>query len=461
MRTTTPELDDYVLRRLTAYAAKFAPDFRRKDQARWTEAYLRGLLQDGERKSVEPLVRRVHLPPQCQSIDPTQAVQHWLNQGSWDADRLMAHYRALMGEEFASDEGRFIFDDTSYVKQGKHSVGVQRQYCGAMGKRANCQVAVSLHYSTPSGHYPLDLRLYLPQSWTSAPDRLDECKVPLEHRQLKTKHTIALELLDRVRAEGLPGRFVLGDAGYNSSDFRAALDERELTYMLGVKGAESVFTEEPRWVQRDRGRRGPAPWRPRLASHCGKPRSVAEVAATLRLRKCTWREDSKKRKMSARFGRIRVWPAFRWTKGECAGVSPVWLVVEERGDELRYAFSNAPANASLIQLVRLLKERWPVEQGYQQLKEELGLDHFEGRSWRGFHHHVAMVFLAYGFLELERHRIETTRQQSRRTPKKNEPNMDESALCPACASELARAVGHQDVPTMQDAARKSRTDVME
>lgn len=460
MRTFTPRLDDGVLRRLAEYATHFAPSFRRKDQARWAEAYLRGLLQDGERKSVEPLVRRIELPPQCRTTDPTQAVQHWLNQGGWDAERLMVEYRRLMSEAFACEDGRFIVDDTSFVKQGKHSVGVQRQYCGALGKNANCQVAVSLHYATPAGHHPLALRLHLSESWTSDGARLDECKVPPEHRQPKTKHQIALELLDQVRAEGVTGQCLLGDAGYGASDFRAALDKRGLVYMLGMKGDEAVFASKPQWETRKAGRRGRPSGRPHLAAHSVRPVSVATIAASVPLRRCTWREGTKG-KMFARFGRVRVWPAFRWRTGKCANASPVWLVVEERGDQLRYAFSNAPADVSLMHLVRLLKQRWPVEQGYQQLKEELGLDHFEGRSWTGFHHHAAMVFLAYGFLELERHRLATARPLRGRQTKKNDSHMADAAFCPACASEPTAGVDDHTMPTLRWEAREPKSDVTE
>lgn len=473
MRTFTPEIDDGVLRRLAEYAALFAPDFRRTDQARWTEAYLRGLLQDGDRKSVEPLVRRIQLPPQCQCVDPIQAVQHWLNQGSWESERLMPHYRAVMAEAFASEDGRFIFDDTSFVKQGTHSVGVQRQYCGALGKKANCQVAVSLHYATRAGHYPLDLRLHLPESWTSAPARLDECKVPAEHREPKTKHQIALELLDRVRGEGLPGRVALADAGYSSSQFRAGLASRGLTYVVGMKGDEVAFTEEPRWILPEQGARGRKPRRRRLAPDCSSPRTIATIAASLRLRRCTWREGTKG-KMAARFARLRVWPGQRWSKGGCYGAPPEWLIVEERGSELRYAFSNAPESASLIQLVRLLKERWPVEQGYQQLKEELGLDHFEGRSWTGFHHHTCFTILAFGFLELERNRMKQAKRAKHRAEKKKQDNRTHRTVRSTCTSGPAiaraprsgllppvRGTAREAMPTVQGRVRKPRPNVTE
>ena len=163
-KTETPELSEAVLGRLRDYATLFRDDFCRHDQARWAAIYLQGLLRDGERKSIEPLTRHVVLPADWQVADPVQAVQHFVNQSPWQEQRLWQRYRRHLAQTFASPQGIFVVDDVSYPKQGRHSVGVQRQYCGALGKKANCQVAVSLHYVSPKGHYPLALQLYLPQS---------------------------------------------------------------------------------------------------------------------------------------------------------------------------------------------------------------------------------------------------------------------------------------------------------
>src|SRR5919206_154484 len=227
MKTFTPELDPGVLDRLRDYAALFAEDFPQAKPARWAGVYLQGLLLDGERKSVEPLARRVTLPEGLTSKDPEQALQQFVNQSPWDEQKVLRRYRACMAETFASPEGIFVIDDTSFPKQGQHSVGVQRQYCGALGKKANCQVAPSVHYVSPTGHYPLDLRLYLPDAWLADTERLDQAGVPEAERRPLTKGQIALELLDRVRAEGLPGQLVVTDAGYgDSAAFRQALAER-------------------------------------------------------------------------------------------------------------------------------------------------------------------------------------------------------------------------------------------
>jgi SRSO17 transposase len=404
MKTYTPELDPAVLDRLRNYAARFADDFPQAKPAKWAGVYLEGLLLDGDRKSVEPLSRRVTLPGGLSSRDPEQALQQFVNQSPWDEQRVLRRYRATLARSLAGPEGVFLVDDVSFPKQGEHSVGVQRQYCGALGKRANCQVAVSVHYVGPRGHFPLDLRLYLPESWLADADRLDKAGVPAAERRPLTKPEIALELLDRVRAEGLPGSVVVADAGYGvSADFRAALAARGLHYVVGVKADAVVFPAEPAWADRPRrGRTGPAPTRKALAPGSPPPGPIGELAARRPRRTVTWRAGTKG-KLAARFAWVRVWPGHDWHEGGCADAAPVWLLVEEpAGGPLKFALSNLPPDTSRRQAVRLWKSRWPVEQGYQQLKEELGLDHFEGRSWRGFHHHAALTFLAYGFLLLEK-----------------------------------------------------------
>src|SRR4051812_45917610 len=247
-KTYTPELPPEVLDRLADYAAVFRDVFSHKKQATWSGVYLQGLLHDGERKSIEPLSGRVTLPPDLSSKDPEQALQQFVSQSPWDDQALARRYRQHLAETFASPEGIFVFDDTSFPKQGKHSVGVQRQYCGALGKKANCQVAPSVHYVSPTGHYPLAMRLFLPDCWIEDEERLDEGGAGGLPRRSQTKGAIALELLDAVRREGLPGWLALADAGYGvSEDFRNGLAARGLTYIVGVTDEMVVFAEEPRW----------------------------------------------------------------------------------------------------------------------------------------------------------------------------------------------------------------------
>jgi SRSO17 transposase len=404
-KTHTPELTPEVLGRLRVYAELFRDDFRHESQRSWSGVYLRGLIQDGQRKSIEPMVHRVPLPAELLPIrDPDQALQQFVNQSPWDEQQVLHRYRTVMARTFASPRGIFVIDDTGLPKQGKHSVGVQRQYCGQLGKKANCQVAVTLHYVSPDGHFPTALRLFVPQSWTSAPERLERAGVPEKYHGEQTKGEIALELLDQVRGEELlPGHVVITDAGYGvSRPFREGLERRQLFYIAGVTPEMVVFTEEPRWDWPEERPTGGRPRkRPRLAEDNPRPVSLKSLAESLPRRTVTWREGTKG-KLSARFAWVRVWPGQDWAQGACAGAAPIGLLIEERADgKIQYAFSNLPACTSRIKAVRLWKSRWPVEQGYQQMKEELGLNHFEGRSWRGFHHHACLVMLAYGFLALE------------------------------------------------------------
>jgi SRSO17 transposase len=404
-KTFTPELSPEVLERLRAYATRFQDEFRHQAQRSWSGVYLRGLLQDGERKSIEPMVGRVPLPAELRDLkEPEQALQQFVNQSPWDHQKVLHRFRTVMAPSVASPRGIFVIDDTGFPKQGKHSVGVQRQYCGPLGKKANCQVAVTVHYVSPNGHFPAALRLFLPDSWTSAPERLKAVGVPEDDRAEQAKGEIALTLLDQVRSEKLlPGNLVITDAGYGVSQaFRQGLQERQLFSIAGVSPEMVVFTEPPRWVWPDRpARRGRPRTRPRLAEDNPRPVSLKSLAESLPRHKVTWREGTKG-KLSAKFTWVRVWPGQDWAQGACAGAAPIGLLIEERADgKIQYAFSNLPARTSRIKAVRLWKSRWPVEQGYQQMKEELGLDHFEGRSWRGFHHHACLVMLAYGFLAKE------------------------------------------------------------
>ena len=204
-RTYTPELAPDVLDRLAAYAADFRDDFNRPRQAAWCGVYLRGLLKDADRKSIEPMARGAVLPQGLAVSDPDQALQQFVSQSTWDEQAVARRYRARMAEAFADPAGIFVIDDTTFPKQGRHSVGVQRQYCGALGKKANCQCAVSVHYVAPNGHYPLSMRLYLPDSWLDDPARLDKARVPEGERRPLSKGQIALELLDQARARGAPG----------------------------------------------------------------------------------------------------------------------------------------------------------------------------------------------------------------------------------------------------------------
>jgi SRSO17 transposase len=452
-KTFTPVLDPETFDRLGAYAERFRDLFNRPRQADWCGVYLRGLIQDGDRKSVEPIALRVPRPAGLDVADPDQALQQFLGQSTWDEQAVWRRYRGIMAEAFADPAGIFVIDDTTFPKNGTHSVGVQRQYCGALGKKANCQCAVSVHYVSPKGHYPLDMRLFLPETWLKDRGRLDKAGVPAAQRRSLTKGQIALELLDRVRGEGLAGRVVVADAGYGvSGPFRDGLAGRGLHYLVGVTDEMVVFTEEPIWepagpADRPAGTGGRPRTRARLDPGSPRPVSLKELAARVPRRKVTWREGTKG-PMSGRFAWLRVWPAGGWATGECAGASAIWLLIEEQSDgAIKYAFSNLPARTSRVKAVRLWRSRWPVEQGYQQMKEELGLDHHEGRSWRGFHHHACLVMLAYGFLALEQLRAKRNPARPgkkgvkrRRSPCRRSVGRFRSCW-PRCAGTIASTAG--------------------
>jgi SRSO17 transposase len=403
-KTYTPELTPEVLVRLRDYADQFRDLFGYSTRSSWSGVYLRGLLQDGDRKSIEPMAARVPLPAELFHIkDPEQALQQFVSQSPWDEQAVWKRYRSVMARSLASPQGIFLFDDTGFPKQGKHSVGVQHQYCGQLGKKANCQVAVTVHYVSPEGHFPAAVQLYLPESWTASPQRLQNAGVPKAFQGEQTKGQIALTLLDQVRSEGqLPGNVVIADAGYGvSQSFREGLAQRQLFYIVGVTSEMVVFVEEPRWEQPGPSQGGRPRTKPRLAEESPRPITLGQLARRLPRKKVTWRVGTQG-KLSGRFSWVRVWPAQGWKRGECASAEPHWLLIEEQADgKIQFAFSNLPARTSRLKAVRLWKSRWPVEQGYQQMKEELGLNHFEGRSWRGFHHHACLVTLAYGFLTLE------------------------------------------------------------
>lgn len=401
------ELDAEVLERLDEYASQFMGDFGLIIRRYWAGVYLQGLMLNGERKSIQPLAQRVNVPGW--HGDTMQALQQFVNQSPWDEQAVLRTYRRLLAASLADTAGVIVIDDTGFAKKGRHSAGVARQYSGTLGKTDNCQVAVSLHYAASKGDYPLAFRLYLPDSWTGQPERLKAVRVPVEAHVPCTKGEIALDLLDQVRAEGLAHQAVVADAGYGLSvDFRRGLEDRHEWYVVGIAGKEAVFSQPPTWAVAPDTQRGRPPTRRYVAADTPPPVAVKQLAESLERTPVSWRQGTKG-PLHAEFAWVRVWPAHRWQHGRAADDVPDleaearWLLVEWRIDgSIRYALSNLSADTPMLEAVGLWKTRWQVEQGYQQLKEELGLDHFEGRSWPGFHHHATLCFLAYGFLALER-----------------------------------------------------------
>jgi SRSO17 transposase len=401
-------MDTKRLHRLRADLARYLddvlPDLGRKGRRDWAELYVRGLLLDGRRKSAGAMaerLRRIDRSP----LDYEQGLQQFLSHSPWDErpvrDQLARH---LCGK--LDGDGLLILDDTGFPKQGTHSVGVARQYSGTLGKVGNCQVAVTLQYATTCAVACLDAELYLPEeSWGNDRERLRQAGVP-EGVGYRPKWQIGLALLGRARDNGFTG-VVLADSAYGDvTDFRQALAAKGWRYCVGVGStlkviaADADLGEVPPYNGRGRPPSRPAKVRPGAASE-----SVLGWAKARRrdFRKVTWREGSKG-KLASRFAAWRVRPAHKLSAGK-EPLAACWLIAEwPEGEEepTKFFFSNLPATTSLRSLVRTAKGRWWVEHSYKEMKDELGLDHFEGRSWRGWQHHVTLVLLAYAFLVLQR-----------------------------------------------------------
>lgn len=355
--------------------------------------YALGLLSEAERKSVEPIAARA--VGKAADVEAAhQRLLHFLARSDWDdhAVRLLATRYGLKFMAAEQPVEASIIDDTGFLKQGTHSVGVQRQYTGSAGKIANCQVGVSLSLATRSDHLPVDFELYLPTSWTDDTARRAKAHIP-DEVVFKTKPELALAMLTRAQEAKLPLGVVLADAGYgNSAEFRLGLHRLGLPYSVGVAASSKVFE-----VQEVVNRGGQAIDLRKLAS---------KLDAKGKFQRFTWRTGTRG-ELSARFAMRRVAPCGE-QDNQLDERSTVWLLIEWRdgeADPANYYFSSLPADTTLDALVRITTQRWRTERAYEDLKGELGLDHFEGRSFRGWHHHISVVLCCYAFVVAERHRI--------------------------------------------------------
>jgi SRSO17 transposase len=382
--------------RLVAFAEEMLAPVARGDQRRWGEVYLRGLMLDGKRKSIEPMAARL-------ADGDEQCLQQFVNQSPWPWQPVRRRLACKVSAAIAPEA--WIVDDTSFPKFGRDSVGVARQYCGALGKVANCQVGVSINAATDQASCPLDWRLFLPEEWDDDRERRAKTHLPDEVRH-QPKWRLALEMLDGLREDGLEPAVILADGGYGEiSEFRLGLERRELDYVVQVKGSLSAYHEDVRQERPTYAGMGRPP-RPRYRAKRSSLKQLALAAGRKQTRQLSWREGSRG-KLSSRFLALRVRPAnvqLRRAAGE--DELPLrWLVCEWPAGEdepIKYWLSNLPADTPLPRLVALAKLRWRVEHDYRELKDALGLDHFEGRSFRGWHHHVTLVSLAHAFLTLER-----------------------------------------------------------
>lgn len=356
-----------LLRRFGQFADRFADCFGRRVQRDAASQYLDGLFNDSERKSMQAMHGRLSDP------GTYQALQHFVTHSPWDARRLWRRLR----EQVPERRGILALDDTGLPKQGKHSVGVKRQYCGALGKTANCQVAVSSALITGALAWPLTCELYLPREWTEDAARRTEVGIPARVR-FREKWRIALAHLREVVKAGIHVTAVVADADYGSTAaFRRGVERLGLPYAVAIRSNLMMWTPGAR--------------------RAGTAAARAHQIPRRRWRRVCWGQGTKG-PLAGRFVAIRVRPAR--SRGER------WLLCERSliKDERKYYLLNLPETASLKALVRLARSRWPIEQQYRELKDELGFDHFEGRSFRGWRHHAVLTAMAFTFLQLERRR---------------------------------------------------------
>ena len=394
--------------RFRAYAAELALVLGHADRVRPFQDYCIGLLSAEGRKSVEPLAA-VTAPDRTAAQH--QALLHLVGNAPWSDQALLSRVRERVMPSLTREEPvqALIIDDTGFPKKGKHSVGVARQYCGQLGKQDNCQVAVSLSAATHSGSLPIAWRMYLPKDWADDPLRRTKAGVP-EDVTFQTKPEIALQQVRQALAEGVPRAAVLMDPGYgNDSKLRAGLSELKLPYVAGILPTTMVWRpgEAALPPASGVGRGRPAMRLRRDETH--QPVSVKALAVGLAAdawRQVMWRDGSNT-PLASRFARWRVRPAH----GDAKRNEPApeeWLLIEwPEGDAEpdHYWLCTLPDDLSLEHMVDQTKLRWRIERDYLELKQEVGLGHYEGRGWRGFHHHASLCIAAYGFLISEKESI--------------------------------------------------------
>jgi SRSO17 transposase len=403
--------------RFAAYVEGLVSVVGHLDRARPLWDYCVGLIMPGERKSVEPMAAMT--APE-RTAAQHQSLLHFVGQSPWSDEKVLAKVGDMVRpaiERHGPIEA-WILDDTGFPKKGEHSVGVARQYCGQLGKQDNCQVAVSLSLANHHASLPAAYRLYLPKDWAADSKRRRKAGVPKEIR-FKTKPEIALAQIEAACKAGLPRGVVLMDAGYGcNTDLRTSISALALTYVAGILPNTTVWTSDtgPLPPKKPSGRGRPPKRLRRDRKH--RPISVKELALGLpkrAWRTIKWREGSAE-PLSSRFARVRVRPAHRDDR-LTESRPEEWLLIEWPAGEdepTKYWFSTLPEDITFPRLVDLTKLRWRIERDYQELKQEVGLGHFEGRGWRGFHHHATLCIAAYGFLVSERETIPPSGPRSTR-----------------------------------------------
>jgi SRSO17 transposase len=389
--------------RLTAFLEDLLVPLGRKERCHWARVYVQGLLLDGERKSIEPLASRIP------GAD-VQALRQFVGQSPWDAEAVQ-QLLARKIVDLLSEPEVWILDETSFPKAGEHSVGVARQYCGALGKVANCQVAVTLHWSSAEASCPLGWRLYLPQVWLEDGKRAHEVKLPQEV-VYRSQSELALELIDQMLRWEVPRMPLVADSAYgNSFDFRKELRQRQLSYVLAVEPSTVVWTQDPNSVPAPPSAPTGRPRRYPPLEATPAPQDLTTVARQLPAsawKKVTWRAGTRGPQRS-RFAKLKVWAAHGWRAQEHPERVAEWLLIEwpeGEAEPTKYWLAQlGSSRPGLRRWVKMAHARWRIEMDYRELKDELGLDHFEGRHWLGWHHHVTLVTLAYAFLRFEQARL--------------------------------------------------------
>jgi SRSO17 transposase len=394
---------------LGRFLKPFLDRLAHKTRRRMCPLYVSGLIGPGDRKSIQPMAKRLALG-ECDQL------HHFIADGIWDAGPLETELLVKADKLVGGSDAVLVIDDTAIPKKGTHSVGVAPQYASALGKTANCQSLVSLTLASREVPVMVGLRLFLPESWTDDPERMTRAHVPKDRQTALTKPEIAIEEIDRVIAAGARFGCVLADSGYGSSGpFRQALSERGLLWAVGLSRRQNVYPATVALTfpiaKLGKPRKYHVPDQPPVAAEA--------LLAAAKWQRVSWRLGTKGR-LTCLFAarRVRVADGHKHrmldNRMQCMPGDEVWLVGERRSTgEQKYYVSNLPANVSLKRLAATIKARWVCEQAHQQLKEELGLDHFEGRSWIGLHRHALMAMIAYAFLQSRRLKAAGREKKSR------------------------------------------------
>lgn len=384
------ELDAAATERLKQYIDRLSTRLKDRRKRESFAIYAFGILGESVRKSVEPIAALACGDPTL-TKNMHDKLLHFVGGSKWSDEAVRLEAARHVCNALGQDEKvtTWVVDDTGFLKQGSHSVGVQRQYTGSAGKTTNCQIAVSLEIATATQHAPIDFELYLPESWANDPTRRVKARIPNDVK-FRTKIELALSMIERAARAQIPGDIILADSAYGeSSEFRETVRMLGFDYAVGIRGSTKVC-------------------RLRANGRLGTPMSVADLARTIprrRRRKLRWREGTKAT-LSGRFSFCRV----KTTHNDGMQIDdrePVWLVIEwplAEDQPIKFHLTTLPRRMSYKKIVRTIKERWRTERMYEDLKGELGLDHFEGRSFPGWHHHVSVVLCCYAFVVAERAR---------------------------------------------------------